>query len=214
MTPARLSTLVLAAAVVAGCAGSGSQAAAPTAPKQPEPPLEEAIRPYFKEHGQAGLDRLHQDEMQAACSRRPSDGPLPASESKRLVAAQQATIAYPADASLLGDWQRGEKIAQSGVGKQYSDDPTKESGGNCYACHQLTKKEVSFGTLGPSLYQYGKLRGQSPAMQRYTYGKIYNAQAFAPCSIMPRFGHNHVLTEQQMKDLVGLLLDPASPVNQ
>src|SRR5512134_2822182 len=132
MTPARLSTLVLATALAAGCAASGSQATAPAAQKQPEPPLEDAIRPYFKEHGQAKLDRLHQDEMQAACSRRPSDGPLPASEAKRLVVAQQATIAYPADPSLMGDWQRGEKIAQSGVGKQFSDDPTKESGGNCY----------------------------------------------------------------------------------
>ena len=30
---------------------------------------------------------------------------------------------------------------------------------------------------------------------------------------MPRFGHNGILTEQQMKDLIALLLDPHSPVN-
>jgi sulfur-oxidizing protein SoxX len=31
---------------------------------------------------------------------------------------------------------------------------------------------------------------------------------------MPRFGHNGVLTEEQITDLVALLLDPASPVNR
>jgi sulfur-oxidizing protein SoxX len=31
---------------------------------------------------------------------------------------------------------------------------------------------------------------------------------------MPRFGHSGTLTEQQMKDLAALLMDPASPVNQ
>ena len=46
------------------------------------------------------------------------------------------------------------------------------------------------------------------------YGKIYNAQAFTACSNMPRFGHNGILTEQQMKDVTALLLDPDSPVNK
>jgi sulfur-oxidizing protein SoxX len=31
---------------------------------------------------------------------------------------------------------------------------------------------------------------------------------------MPRLGHSKTLNEQQIKDLVALLLDPASPVNQ
>jgi sulfur-oxidizing protein SoxX len=51
-------------------------------------------------------------------------------------------------------------------------------------------------------------------MQKYVYGKIYNAKAFNPCSNMPRFGHSGTLTEKQIKDLVALLLDPNSPVNQ
>lgn len=176
--------------------------------------LAEVMRASFKAHGQAGLDRLEQDELQAACSRIPSDGPLPAAAAKRLVKAQQHDLVYPADGVLLGDWRRGEAIAQSGVGKQYSDDPAKPSGGNCYACHQLSKQEVSFGTLGPSLWHYGKLRGSSPAMQRYTYGRIFNPQAFTACSSMPRFGQHAILTPEQIKDVVALLLDPASPVNQ
>jgi sulfur-oxidizing protein SoxX len=51
-------------------------------------------------------------------------------------------------------------------------------------------------------------------MQKYAYGKVYNSQAFSACSTMPRFGHMGILTEQQMKDVVALLMDPKSPVNQ
>lgn len=187
----------------------------------PRPPAPEPIRSYqevlrasFKARGQAGLDRLDQDPVQAACSRPPSDGPLPEDAAAKLVAAQQATLVYPADGVLMGDWKKGEAIAQSGVGMQFSDDPKRPSGGNCYACHQLSAKEVAFGTLGPSLYQYGKMRGKSEAMQRYTYGRIYNPQGFAPCSSMPRFGHQKILTPEQIEDVVALLLDPGSPVNQ
>ncbi len=196
--------LVAASLAGAGCASD----------KAADARFQETLRGSFKEKGQAGLDRLHQDEVQAACSRRPADGPLPDAAAKRLVAGEQAKLAYPADGKLMGDWKSGEKIAQSGVGKQYSDDPAKPAGGNCYACHQLTKKEVSFGTLGPSLHNFGKIRGHAEAMQKYTYGKIFNAQAFTACSMMPRFGHQKILTEEQIKDLVALLLDPASPVNE
>jgi L-cysteine S-thiosulfotransferase len=31
---------------------------------------------------------------------------------------------------------------------------------------------------------------------------------------MPRFGHFKLLNEKQMQDVMALLLDPASPVNQ
>ena len=61
---------------------------------------------------------------------------------------------------------------------------------------------------------YGKLRGNSEAIVKYTYDKIYNAQAFSACSNMPRFGHNGILKPEQIADLVGLLLDPQSPVNK
>lgn len=207
---ARTVAVTLAGLALAGLA----HAAQPQRGAKDEARAREVIRASFKEKGQAGLDRLEQDEVQAACSRTPGQGPLPAAAARKLVAAQQATLAYPADGKLMGDWKRGEQIAQSGVGKQFSDDPAKPSGGNCYACHRLSKQEVSFGTLGPSLYQYGKVRGQAEAMQRYTYAKIFNPQAFTACSTMPRFGHHAILTEEQIKDLVALLLDPASPVNQ
>lgn len=168
----------------------------------------------FKEAGQAKLDRLDQDEVQAACSQYPTADKLPKELAKSLEESQFKLIKYPADGKYLGEWKAGEAVAQSGVGKQFSDDPSRPAGGNCYACHQLSKQELAFGTIGPSLLNYGKVRGQSVEIQRYTFGKVYNAEAFSACSLMPRFGHNGILTEKQIKDVVALLLDPESPVNK
>jgi sulfur-oxidizing protein SoxX len=139
---------------------------------------------------------------------------LPKDVSDAIEKAQQATIRYPSSGKLMGDWREGERIAQSGVGKQFTDAPTRPAGGSCYNCHQLSKQELSFGTIGPTLYQFGKLRGASEAIQKYVYGKIYNPEASLACSNMPRFGHNGVLTEEQITQLVALLLDPDSPVNK
>ena len=167
----------------------------------------------FREQGQAKLDRLDQDEVQATCSQYTAEQPVPKDVAERLEKAQMALIRYP-QGSLMGDWKAGERIAQTGVGMQYSDDPATPAGGNCYACHQLSKAEVSFGTIGPPLHNFGKLRGFTPEMQRYAYGKVYNSEAYSACSNMPRFGHKGILTEQQIKDVVALLMDPESPVNK
>jgi sulfur-oxidizing protein SoxX len=172
------------------------------------------LKASFKATGQAGLDRLNQDETQRVCSELPP-GKAPAKEvAEKIEKMNLATIRYPADGKLLGDWKNGEKIAQEGRGKQFSDDVAGPVGANCYACHQLAPQELSFGTIGPSLYQFAKLRGYGADTQRYAYGKIFNADAFAACSTMPRFGHNSILTEQQIKDVTALLMDPQSPVNK
>jgi len=184
-----------------------------TAPKVSDAQVEQALKASFKPRGQAGLDRLDQDETQKLCSE--YDGkPLPDSVAKRVEAANQASIRWPADGRYLGDWKNGEKLAQEGRGKQYSDDPKGPVGGNCYACHQLSKQEIAYGTIGPSLYNFGKVHGYTDDMRRYVYGKVWNAEAYSACSNMPRFGHNGILSEQQVKDVVALLMDPQSPVNR
>ncbi len=165
----------------------------------------------FKARGQATMDRIPQDGLQRLCTET-EDRP-PAALARQLEADQMKTIVFP-QGSLLGDWKRGESIAQNGRGLMWSDRPGVAAGGSCYNCHQLSPAEASFGTLGPSLLGFGKLRGNTPEMQRYAYGKIYNAKAYNACSQMPRLGHSGTLTEQQIKDLVALLLDPASPVNR
>ncbi len=170
------------------------------------------MKSSFKAEGQASMDRLNQDNVQTTCSKyRPGEA-IPKEVADKIEKAQFASIQYPA--KLMGDWKAGERVAQIGTGFQFSDGPTAPVGANCYACHRMSKDEISYGTIGPSLYQFGKLRGTSQPIQQYTYGKIYNSNAFSACSSMPRFGHSKILTEAQMADLTALLLDPASPVNQ
>src|SRR5512140_3884785 len=205
-------SLAVVAAIAVGCTGAGM-----TTQKESGVTTEQAVavmKASFLEKGQARLDRLNQDEMQKICSDYHPGTPLPRELGERIEKSQLASVKYPPDGKLMGDWKSGEKIAQSGVGKQYSDDPKVVAGGNCYACHELTKQELAFGTIGPSLYRFGKVRGFTPEMQKYAYAKVYNPDAFSACSNMPRFGHNGILTEQQIKDVVALLMDPQSPVNQ
>ncbi len=165
----------------------------------------------FQARGQATMDRVVQDGLQRLCTE--SGDKPPAEIAKALEADQMKAIPFPGG-SLIGDWKLGERIAQSGAGATWSDRPGNPAGGSCYNCHQLSPREASHGTLGPSLYRFGAIRGAGPETQRYAFGKIYNAKAYSLCSQMPRLGHSGTLTSEQIRDLVGLLLDPASPVNQ
>jgi len=203
----RIIALSAVAALVAGCV---------TTPSDQEISAKAlaVMKAGFKERGQAKLDRLDQDDLQRLCSIYSGDNKLPSDVAARIEKEQLATIKFPADGKLLGDWKSGERIAQSGRGGQYNDDPKDPSGANCYACHQLTTQEVSFGTIGPSLYNFAKARGYGPDIQKYAWTKVYNSHAFAACSSMPRFGYRGILTEGQIKDVVALLMDPESPVNK
>jgi sulfur-oxidizing protein SoxX len=157
--------------------------------------------------------RFEQDETMKECSAHHNLPPKPVAEG--IQTRERAKIEYPADGKLMGDWKAGERLAQSGYGLRFTDYPARQpNGGNCYACHQLTRAEVSYGTIGPSLLGYGKVRNFSDADARAAYEKIYNAQASYPCSNMPRFGTNKVLTIEQIKDLVALVMSPDSPVNK
>jgi len=165
----------------------------------------------FHSKGIAKKESVAQDTVQRICTisnDRPS-----AAIAKQLEADQLRTIAFPAG-GMMGDWKRGEDIAQSGRGMTFSDAAGTPNGGSCYHCHQLAASEISYGTIGPSLQGFGKTRGAGADMQKYVYGKIYNAKAYNACSQMPRMGYSGTLTEQQIKDLVAYLLDPASPVNK
>ena len=175
----------------------------------------QVVKGSFKERGIAKLDRLDQSELQQVCSEASlNNKDLPKDLRERLEKQQMATIKYPADGKFLGDWKAGERVAQTGVGLQWTDNDKTVNGGNCYACHELSPQEVSFGNIGPSLKGYGKLRGNSEAVVKYTWGKIWNTHAYNACSSMPRFGDAGILTEAQIKDVMALLLDPNSPVNK
>lgn len=157
--------------------------------------------------------RVDQDATLKTCSA--TRNAPSAAEAEKIMAAAKTTITYPEDGKLMGDWKKGQAIAQSGYGMRFSDyPPRRANGGNCYACHQMTQEEVSYGTVGPSLREYGKIRKYAEADVKAVYDKIYNAHASFPCSLMPRFGSNGVLSIDQIKDLVALVMSPDSPVNK
>jgi sulfur-oxidizing protein SoxX len=198
----------LALAGLAGCATVYSNA-------DYEKMAAESIERSFVAKGIAAKDRIKQDAVNLECSRvEMVGGDLAPEVRKRIESENMRTIKYPADGNFFGDWKAGERLAQSGRGSTYSDKAGDPNGGNCYNCHQISKEEISHGTLGPTLYQFGKLRGNSEAVLKYTWGKLYNAKAYNACTNMPRFGQQGILTEKQMKDLMALLLDPNSPVNK
>jgi sulfur-oxidizing protein SoxX len=171
------------------------------------------IRAAFPSAPADWQSRFVQDETMKQCSAHENLPPPPVGEA--IKKREKARIEYPADGNVMGDWKSGEKIAQSGYGLRFTDYPPRgPNGGNCYACHQLTKAEVSYGTVGPSLLNYGKIRKFDEAETKAVYEKIYNAQASYPCSNMPRLGTNKILTIDQIKDLVALVMSPDSPVNK
>ena len=180
------------------------------------------IKASFRDQGLVKVDRLVQDDANRECSAADVAGkPIDEKIGKAIEAANMKTIKWPADGKFIGDWKEGEKIAQSGRGLTWTDEPGQANGGNCYNCHQIDKKEISYGTIGPSLYNYGKIRGvadpSAAAAQpivEYTWGKIWNSKAYNACSNMPRLGHAGILNEAQVRHVVGLLLDPKSPVNE
>jgi sulfur-oxidizing protein SoxX len=170
------------------------------------------IKAAFPTANETFAPRLIPDETMRQCSASRNSPPKAVADA--IQKREKATIEYPADGNFMGDWKKGEALAQSGYGMRFTDyPPARANGGNCYACHQLTKKELSYGTVGPSLAEYGKLRDYKADDVKAAYEKIYNGHAALPCSNMPRFGANKILTIDQIKDAVALLMSKDSPVN-
>jgi sulfur-oxidizing protein SoxX len=205
----------LAALTVVGCANLPSSASL-------DQLTAGIVKTSFRDEGIVKASVLDTDETNRLCSAADVAGkPLDEDTARALEAKNLKSIQWPSDGKFLGDWKEGEKIAQNGRGLTWTDDAKTVNGGNCYNCHQIDKKEISFGTIGPSLFNYGKIRGVSDPsspdaklMVEYTWGRIWNSKAYNACSNMPRAGHMGILNEKQVRDLVALLLDPKSPVNQ
>jgi sulfur-oxidizing protein SoxX len=90
----------------------------------------------------------------------------------------------------------------------------KQNGGLCQNCHALAHGEINVGNIGPALTFYAKERGNSEAVAKLTYERIYNAWAYSPCSNMPRLGASGHLKPEQITHLVAYLVDPQSPINK
>ena len=180
-----------------------------------DPQFNQMMTNSFRAEGIAGMDRIDQDATQKFCSDpgflNSKQGAIKAIEIQKW---NMGTIKQPSDGKYMGNWKSGEAIAQSGRGATWTDTATSPIGGGCYNCHEIDKKEISYGNIGPSLWNYGKTRGSSQEVQVYTWNRINNSKAYNACSNMPRFAHFKLLNEKQIQDLMALLLDPQSPVNQ
>ncbi|WP_409985786.1 sulfur oxidation c-type cytochrome SoxX [Ottowia sp.] len=215
-------TLLGATSLLVACASGGVDQTGMSS-AQLDALTRDVVKNSFQDKGIVKVSQaLGEDPTDQACSAADVAGhPLSPERAKEIEALNLKTIQWPADGKYLGDWKEGEKIAQSGRGRTWTDKAGAANGGNCYNCHQIDKKEISFGTIGPSLYNYGKQRGvtdpaspQAQEVVKYTWGKIWNSKAYNACSNMPRAGTEGILTEAQVRDIVALLLDPKSPVNQ
>jgi sulfur-oxidizing protein SoxX len=199
---------VSGAALIAGCASYPD-------PQSTRLMAEKMVREGFAANP-SFAKRLEQDRSQQICSKI-GDAKLTQEEAAEVVKLARASIRYPASGQLVGDWKQGDKLAHDGAGDRIRNgklEKRKENGALCQNCHALAPGEINVGNVGPSLTGYGVQRGNSEAVARLTYERIYNAWAYAPCSNMPRLGANGHLTPEQITHMVAYLLDPASPINR
>ena len=201
-------TLLATALVAAGCATFPDPAVTQQA-------VEKMLREDFTAPSPTHLKRLAQDRSQQICSKI-GEAKLTQEESAEVVKLARASIQYPSSGQFVGDWKRGNTLAHDGAGDRIQFgklEARKENGGLCQNCHALAPGEINVGNVGPSLTAYGTQRGNSEAIAKYTYEKIYNAWAYFPCSNMPRLGATGHLTPEQITHMVAFLIDPQSPVN-
>ncbi|MDE2456930.1 MAG: sulfur oxidation c-type cytochrome SoxX, partial [Burkholderiales bacterium] len=205
--PSVRTSKLLAVAALAAIAGCTTPAPDPGAD---EAAFKQMMASSFRDKGIARVERLQQDESDAACSRA-EGAPLPEAQALAIRDQNRATVKMPADGRFLGDWRAGEKLAQNGKGMSWSDasTATRENGGSCYNCHQIGPQEIAYGTIGPSLTHYlanheaSDPRGAAARrLVQATWIRLYNAKALNACSVMPRFGHAGLLDEKQLKDLM------------
>ncbi|CAN5146980.1 sulfur oxidation c-type cytochrome SoxX [soil metagenome] len=204
--------MIRTAFLTAACAALLTAGPALAQQKPSQATIEAYVKSTFGKASPEWQARITPDESLAVCNAKRNN--VSSADSETIIKRELAKVTYPADGKLLGDWKKGYAVANNGRGGQFSDPPGTVAGGNCFACHQLDPKEVSYGTLGPSLSAYGRDRKYDAEAMKDAYTKIYNSMAVVPCSNMPRFGTNKVLDEQQIKDVMAYLFDPNYPVNK
>jgi len=204
----KLSLFAAAALTFAGCASYPDEA---TTRQMGEKMVFEAFS-ASPQH----MKRLEQDRSQLICSKI-GGAALTQAEAAEIVKLARESVKLPASGKMVGDWKIGKNLAYDGAGDRIRDGKTenrKENGGLCQNCHALERGEINVGNVGPALTEYGKQRGNSEAIAKYTYEKIYNAWVYFPCSNMPRLGATSHLTPEQVAHMVAYLIDPQSSLNK
>jgi sulfur-oxidizing protein SoxX len=185
-------------------------------PQETRQTAEHMVKASFTAPAPPLLKRLAQDRSQQICSKI-NKAELTQEEAAEVVKLARASIEYPKSGKLVGDWKVGAKLAYDGAGDRIQGgrlEKRKENGGLCQNCHGLEAGEVNVGNIGPPLTGFGAQRGNSEAIAKYAYEKIYNGWAYFPCSNMPRLGATKHLTPEQITHLVAYLIDPQSSLNK
>jgi sulfur-oxidizing protein SoxX len=135
MNKTKLTLALALTLVLAACASAPHQA-------QVESLYQSMVKAAFRSEGIAKVERVTEvDETNAACSQADAAGkPLDSQVAQAIEAANLKTIKWPANEQFVGDWKKGEAIAQSGRGQTWTDTASTPNGGNCYNCHQIDKK--------------------------------------------------------------------------
>ncbi|OOG23414.1 sulfur oxidation c-type cytochrome SoxX [Thioalkalivibrio denitrificans] len=89
---------------------------------------------------------------------------------------------------LEGDPDRGRALAHN------------RSKGNCLTCHMM-QGGAQGGTVAPDLSQYATWGRSTEEI----YARIHDQRAFIAGTVMPPFGTNEILTEQEIMDIVSYL---------
>jgi sulfur-oxidizing protein SoxX len=210
MVNGNVTAVVVAAIVAAGCASPSVD------PEKIRAAGEDAVAHAYPGMPPALTARASQDASQKICSKEAGEK-LTAEEALKIVETARASIRYPSSGKLVGDWKVGAALVVNGGGLRVRDgqvEKMRENGALCTNCHAMDPKEVNSGNLGPSLIGYAKSHGNSEAVAKQTYEKIYNAWVYLPCSNMPRLGASGYLTPEQITHLVAYLVDAQSPVNR
>jgi sulfur-oxidizing protein SoxX len=135
------------------------------APAWPRKPVEAPGGKYAKEAEQMfrsssfradnpkyWMTRLEQDETMKTCGQYRDNPPRKIGE--QAGEANKATIRYPVEGKLIGDWKEGEKLAAVGTGGHIGfiqpDPAGRLRGGNCYACHSWPRRKWPTAPSAPA----------------------------------------------------------------
>jgi L-cysteine S-thiosulfotransferase len=106
-----------------------------------DPKYNKMMQDSFRAEGIAGLDRIQQDETQKFCSDPVFAGSKQGEKMRdKIQKINMADIKQPSNGKYIGDWKKGEAIAQSGRGATWTDKADAAVGGGCYNCHQIIPK--------------------------------------------------------------------------
>ena len=132
-----------------------------------------------------------------------------------IVAREKAAIVYPADGKLMGDWKKGEKLAQSGYGWRFTDYPPRAAERRQLLCLPPARRqgaELRHAGAEPAGVRQDPQDSPRPTSRPSTSGSTTRMPR-SRARTCPAWGQQ-VPYVDQIKDLVAYVMSPESPVNK